>query len=104
MRRGFRLTPWIVSREPASSVAATRNGAAAEKSPGISTSPSSRRSAGQTVALVDRRCTRTPAASSSASVWSRVGSGSTTVVSPSAAKSPASRIADLTWALATGSS
>jgi hypothetical protein len=36
------------------------------------------------------------------SVWSRVGAGSTTVVSPSA-KSPASRIADLTCALATGS-
>ena len=41
VRRGFRLTPWIVSSEPASSVPATTNGAAAEKSPGISTSPSS---------------------------------------------------------------
>ena len=40
MRRGFRFTPWTVSSEPASSVAATSNGAADEKSPGISTSPS----------------------------------------------------------------
>ena len=44
MRRGFRLTPWIVSSEPASSVPATMNGAAEEKSPGISISPSSSRS------------------------------------------------------------
>ena len=37
-------------------------------------------------------------------MWSRVGSGSATVVSPSPAKRPASRIADFTCALATGSS
>ena len=36
-------------------------------------------------------------------MWSRVGSGSTTVVS-SSAKRPARRTADFTWALATGSS
>ena len=85
MRRGFRLTPWTVSSEPASSVAATRNGAAEEKSPGISTSPSSSRSAGATETLRGFRRTGTPACASMFSVWSRVGSGSSTVVSPPSA-------------------
>ena len=62
VRRGLRPTPWIVSSEPASSVAATRNGAAEEKSPGISSSPSSSRSAGATVTLRGFRVTRAPAA------------------------------------------
>ena len=48
--------------------------------------------------------TRAPIAASMRSVWSRVTAGSTTVVGPSSAKSPARRIADFTWALATGSS
>ena len=52
----------------------------------------------------DRRAvagrTSAPIARSSRSVWSRVGAGSTTVVSPSANR-PASSSADLTWALAT---
>ena len=85
MRRGFRLTPCTVSSEPARSVAAAMNGAAEEKSPGTSTVPSSSRSTGQTDALFCRRRIRAPAASSIGSVWSRVGSGSTTVVSPSRA-------------------
>ena len=102
MRRGLRLTPWTWSSEPGTSVAATTNGAADEKSPGISTSPSESRSAGRTVTLVGRTVTAAPAAASIRSVWSRVGAGSTTVVSPSA-KRPASRIADFTCALATGS-
>ena len=84
VRRGFRLTPWTVRSEPASSVAATMKGAA-EKSPGISTSSSSRRSAGPTVTLRGFRVTRTPACASRFSVWSRVGSGSSTVVSPPSA-------------------
>jgi hypothetical protein len=79
------------------------NGAAEEKSPGTSISPSSSRSAGCTVTLFSRRVIETPAASSISSVWSRVGAGSTTVVSPFAYR-PANRIADFTWALATGSS
>ena len=58
--------------------------------------------AGSTVTDVGRRRTRTPAASSISSVWSRVGAGSTTVVAPSALR-PASSTADFTWALATGS-
>jgi len=48
----------------------------------------------------DRR-TLTPALCSMISVWSRVASGSTTVVSPSAS-SPASSTHDFTCALATG--
>ena len=49
------------------------------------------------------RGTRAPAARSIRSVWSRVASGSTTVVSPSAS-SPASSTHDFTCAEATGSS
>ena len=37
-------------------------------------------------------------------MWSRVGAGSTTAVAPSAARRPARRMQDFTWALATGSS
>ena len=44
----------------------------------------------------------TPKPRSMRSVWSRVGAGSVTVVMPSAYR-PASRIADFTCALATGS-
>ena len=47
--------------------------------------------------------TRAPKCRSINSVWSRVASGSMTVVSPGAFN-PASRIADLTWAEGTGSS
>ncbi len=35
MRRGLRLTPWMCSSEPGTRVAASTNGAAEEKSPGI---------------------------------------------------------------------
>ena len=78
------------------------NGAAAEKSPGTTTSSSRRLDAGSTETEDGRRRTRAPAAASISSVWSRVGAGSTTVVCPSALM-PASRIADFTWADATGS-
>ena len=44
-----------------------------------------------------------PARASISSVWARVATGSRTTVSPSAS-SPASRMADFTWALATGGS
>ena len=50
-----------------------------------------------------RGSTSAPAAASIRSLWSRVGSGSTTRVSPSASR-PAKSRQDLTWALATGSS
>ena len=84
MRRGLRLTPCTWSSEPGTSVAATISGAAEEKSPGTSTSPSDSRSAGRMLTLSGRRVTGAPAVSSIRSVWSRVGTGSTTVVSPSA--------------------
>ena len=80
------------------------NGAAAEKSPGhvdLAEPQALGRPDGDAALLA--ASTRTPAASSISSVWSRVGSGSTTVVGP-AAYSPASSTHDLTWALATGSS
>ena len=56
-----------------------------------------------TVMRLPSRRTSAPNAPSMRSVWSRVGTGSTTVVSPSA-KSPAISTADFTCALATGSS
>ena len=105
MRRGLRPTPCTVISEPGTSAAATRNGAADERSPGTSTlAERPAPSAGWTVALPGRRRTRAPARSSMRSVWSRVGAGSSTVVSPSSARSPARRTADLTCADATGSS
>ena len=103
MRRGLRLTSWIVIRDSGTSVAATMNGAADEKSPGTSTEPSRMLSGGSMLTDDGRDETLTPAARSISSVWSRVGDGSITVVRP-VAPSPASRIADLTCALATGSS
>ena len=83
--------------------AATRNGAADEMSPGISTSSSRSVSARSTETLVGRRVTRAPARSRRRSVWSRVAIGSTTVVRPSD-WTPARSTADFTWAEATGSS
>ena len=79
------------------------NGAADEKSPGTSSSPSESRSGGSSDTERGRRTTVAPASASISSVWSRVGAGSSTVVFPSAF-SPASRTADFTCALATGSS
>src|SRR5581483_1836014 len=88
---------------PGMRAAATSSGAAAEKSPGTTTSPSRSAPTGSTVTVPARRRTRTPAASSSSSVWSRVATRSTTVVAPLALR-PARRTADLTWALATSGS
>src|SRR6266511_2364508 len=92
----------MVSSDPARSVAPTTNGAAAEKSPGTVTSSSARRAAGSIETERGRCRTPAPAARSISSVWSRVGAGSETVLVPSAFRA-ASRIADFTWALATGS-
>ena len=103
MRRGFRPTSWIVRSLPGTRAAAASSGAADEKSPGTSTSPSRSEPAGWTVIEVGPRRTGTPAPSSMSSVWSRVGAGSTTVVWPPALI-PASSTADFTCALATGSS
>ena len=103
MRRGLRPTPCTVTSLPGTSAAATRSGAADEKSPGTSTSPRRRLAPGSTVTEPGRRRTLAPAASSMSSVWSRVGTGSTTVVAPCAVR-PARSTADFTCALATGSS
>ena len=82
MRVGFVDMPRMNRRDSASSVAATRNGAAEEMSPGTSTEPSSSRSTGHTETVRGPFATRAPAARRSRSVWSRVGTGSITVVGP----------------------
>jgi hypothetical protein len=104
VRVQFRPTSVTTTREPATSVAAATMNAADEGSPGTaSTSPSSSSSTWRTV---ERRpsCSKgTRARRSSRSVWSRLGTVSTTVVEP-AANMPAIRTHDLTCALGTGSS
>jgi hypothetical protein len=90
-------------RDSGTIVAATTNGAADEKSPGTSTASSLRLVGGSTLTELGRVVMRTPASRSISSVWSRVGVGSRTVVFP-CAPSAASRTADFTCALATGSS
>ena len=79
------------------------NGAAEEKSPGTSISPSSSRSAGQTLTRAAAALHPRARRPSIRSVWSRVGSGSTTVVAPSRVEA-GEQHADFTCALATGSS
>ena len=105
-RVGFVLTPSRCSSASGWIDAATSQNAAAEGSAGTVSSMA---------ATVDGPATRTvcrpsgaapsstatPRARSIRSVWSRVATASVTHVSPSAAR-PASRIADLTWALGTG--
>ena len=85
VRVGLVDMPRTNRRDSASSVAATRNGAAEEMSPGTSTAASSSRSTGHTETVRGPLATRAPAARSRRSVWSRVGTGSITVVGPVAA-------------------
>src|SRR5262245_7584162 len=68
VRVGFTPMPWTMSSEPARSVAATMNGAAAEKSPGTSTSPSEIRSACSTEMRLPFTVSPAPAARSMRSV------------------------------------
>ena len=89
--------------DPGTIEPATRKKAAEEMSAGTSTSSSFRFGLGQIVTAPSPRSIFAPAASSMTSVWSRVASGSITVVGPSARRPAISR-QDLTWALATGSS
>ena len=56
----------------------------------------------ETDTLPGRLSTGTPARCSIRSVWSRVGIGSSTVVTPTSVNSPANSTADLTWAEAIG--
>ncbi len=101
-RVGLSPTPSRRTRLPGTIVAATMKKAAEERSPGMTISPGSSRSAGRIVTVSPSRPTSAPAAASMRSEWSRVGEDSITRVSPSAS-SPASSRQDLTWALATGS-
>ena len=104
IRPGLRPTPVTATREPGTMAAAASGNAAEEMSPGTeialavsSGSPVSR------TAPPSSCCTHAPKCRSMRSVWSRVGDGSTTTVSPGVF-SPASSTADFTCAEATGSS
>ncbi len=77
--------------------------AAEERSPGTTMLWASSSSVHVTRTVRPSRRTPTPAPASIRSVWSRLGTGSTTVVVPSAPR-PANRTQDFTCALATGSS
>ena len=100
-----RLTPTsrISSREPGTSTPAAIRKAAEDRSPGTDSSSSSSSSQLTTLTTAPSRRTVTPARTSMRSVWSRLGAGSVMLVVPSAV-SAASRMQDLTCALATGSS
>ena len=100
-RVGFSPTPWMESREPGTSSAATMKNAAEERSEGtISSRPVS---LGRPVSVILPRstCTSAPNSRRAISVWSRERTGSVTEVAPSA-NSPANSTHVFTWALATG--
>ena len=102
-RVGFKPTPSIASRLPGSMRAAARKNTAEDRSLGITMSQAFRVAPPRTE--ISRRLTLSsaPILRNRISVWSRVATGSTTVVTPGAL-SPASRTELLTWALATGNS
>ena len=102
VRVGFNPTWRISMAEPGSPAAATPRNAHADGSPGTrSARPPVRRAPPSTVSRpATERSTVTPNAANARSVWSRVASGSTTVVVPDA-RSPASRTALLICALGT---
>jgi hypothetical protein len=105
-RVGLTPTPTRVSSASGWQAPATSQKTAEERS------PATRSSSGATVwpprrltttppgVAPSELSTETPRARSIRSVWSRVATGSRTAVVPSAAR-PASRMADLTWALGT---
>ena len=68
MRVGLTFTPWTISSESVRSVAATTNGAAEEKSPGMSMLSGGRLSTGQTETAWPERLTFTPSIRRSRSV------------------------------------
>ena len=102
VRVQFALMSVITIREPLTRIAAAMWNAADDGSPGTWMSPSSSSSCWVSSIRSPSRVMRTPARASSRSVWSRLGSGSITVVVPSAS-SPAISTHDLTCAEATGS-
>ena len=79
------------------------NGAADEKSPGHLHRGQHQLAHRRDATRPGRRSTGTPARCNIRSVWSRVGSGSSTTVMPWSQKRPARSTADFTWAEATGS-
>src|SRR5205807_4971413 len=101
VRLGLSPTSRMVTDQSGRSAAAAIQKADDEKSPG--TDRSIGRSGcwdGRTTTPSAVALTSVPIARSSRSVWSRVATGSTTVVGP-LAESPASRSALFTWALGT---
>ena len=100
VRVGFMPTRRMIRPWSAASAPATRKNAAEEMSPGTSTCAASRRVTWLTDTRPSTVRTGTPNAASMRSVWSRVIACSITLVVPCAYR-PASRIADLTCALAT---
>ena len=89
-------------REPRTSTAAAMWNAAEDGSPGTWIAPSSSSSCWVSEIRSPSREIRQPARASRRSVWSRLGSGSITVVVPDASR-PAISTHDFTCALATGS-
>ena len=107
VRVGFTPTPRTSRSEPGRPAAAARRNAAEEMSPGTSISvaarcpPPSMRTRDPSPAGRPSLVRVAPNAASILSVWSRVGTASVTQVRPFA-YSPARRMLDFTWALATG--
>ena len=98
---GFSPTPSTTTSEPGVTRAATRKKAAEEKSPGTTRSLAGKGPVRQVRTLLPSTSKGRPKWRKSLSVWSRVGVGSSTSVTPSA-KRPARRRALFTWALGTG--
>ena len=101
IRVQFTPTSRTSTRDPGTMTAAAIMNAADERSPGTVRLCASSASARARLTSAPERRTATPAPASMRSVWSRLGAGSVTVVSPSA-DSPAISTQDFTWALATG--
>ena len=106
-RSGFTITSFASTSEPSTSSAATSGKAAEDGSAGTSTwvGVNSHSPVTRTAWMPcgpSSTATSQPKARSMFSVWSRVRTGSSTVVCPGA-DSPASSTADFTWAEATGS-
>jgi len=101
-RAGPRYTSSTVTSLPGTMQAATDQKAACDGSPGTSRTNGRRLDRRtRTVCPSSSTAISAPQRRSNSSVWARVRTASCTTVSPSA-PSPASRMADFTWALATG--
>ena len=103
MRVKFSAIPSITTRALGTRQAAAATNAAEEGSPGTTTSSSSSSSTCETRAVSPSRVNGARARDRIRSVWSRLGCGSVTAVSPLASRPAISRH-DLTCAVATRSS